>query len=73
MVNSNVLRTERVINLEAIRIDSDDDAISFFKGDDIADFKIDDNNDITILNIHGKAYHYHNHKYTLIYRNQEKL
>ena len=73
MVNDNVLRTKKVKDLDYIKIDTDDETLKYFKGSDVADYEIDENDNLKLLSVHGKVYQFYKHRYVIVFKAREEL
>ena len=78
MVDDNIIRSEKVKNLDHIMVLFKDgyNTQTYFKGSDIADYKVHVSGSIvrlSILTIHGYKNTFYNVAFNIVYNNQDKI
>lgn len=78
MVNNNIMRTPVTKNLDHIEvlIKENVNATTYFRGSDVADFKIQfaaGTTRLRVLTVEGKLYNFYNSPVNIVYCNQESL
>lgn len=76
MVNDNIIRSEKVKNLDHILIINNSNSQNYFKGSDVADFQVQVYESLVkliILTTAGYTNSFYNVPFNIVYKNQDHI